>query len=71
MGMSVLSTVPTPQSIGEAGEKMIPTEGRRIQTTAGSVAKGNKEKMFSLSVQSRVYPLGMCQVWVLVASMLL
>lgn len=29
MGMSVISTVPTPQSIGGAGEKMILTEGRR------------------------------------------
>lgn len=29
MGMSVLSMVPTPQSVGEGGEKMILTEGRR------------------------------------------
>lgn len=47
--------IPTPQSIGEAGENMILTEGRRIWTTTDSVAKGNKEKMFSLSVQCRVF----------------
>lgn len=65
MGMSVLSTVPTPQSIGEAGEKMILTEGRReYESQLAQWQRGAKRKC-------SVYPLGMCQVWVPVSSMLL
>lgn len=65
MGMSVLSIVPTPQSTGEAGEKMILTEGRReYESQLAQWQRGAKRKC-------SVYPLGMCQVWVLAASVLL